>query len=350
MTDKGYEVAHIDELEELPINKGEFVLATGAAQVPDHRVRDERVHGGRRAARGRGAQRERRPPGAVCRRCAARRATFTLDGEEIDAPAGTLVFAQPGTKRGRFAAEDGLAVLGCRREARRDLRAVSPGRESFAAGSYADQGQMEKAREIMDAALAARPAAGGSLHYACLLALNDSGPRRRSRELQRAHELEPKEVGDYAGRDSDLDSIRDDPRVSAIAGQTDARRRDARVAPAPGRTPAARRRAPRRGPTGERRDEHLQSRPRARTPCGRGRRRRGRARPAEPSRRARRRGDLPHRDVRDERAPSSSGTPIAIGLVPRRAGGPPVGRAEPRQARSSSAHAPSPPSASRRTQ
>ena len=219
MTDKGYEVAHIDELEELPINKGEFVwrpvrrrfgitaFGTNAytADAGQRVVEEHSESGGHQELY------------VVLRG----RATFTLDGEEIDAPAGTLVFAQPGTKRGAIAAEDGTAVLGVGAKPG-EIFEPSPWEDSFAAGSYADQGQVEKAREIMDAALAARPDDWRAhYNYACLLALNDE-PEAAITELQRAYELEPKEVGDYAGRDSDLDSIRDDPRVSAIAGQADA--------------------------------------------------------------------------------------------------------------------------------
>jgi len=219
MTDKGYEVAHIDELEELPINKGEFVwrpvrrrfgitaFGTNAytADAGQRVVEEHSETGGHQELDG------------VLRG----RATFTLDGEEIDAPAGTLVFAQPGTTRGAIAAEDGTAVLGVGAKPG-EIFEPSPWEDSFAAGSYADQGQVEKAREIMDAALAARPDDWRAhYNYACLLALNDE-PEAAITELQRAYELEPKEVGDYAGRDSDLDSIRDDPRVSAIAGQADA--------------------------------------------------------------------------------------------------------------------------------
>jgi quercetin dioxygenase-like cupin family protein len=219
MTDKGYEVAHIDELEELPINKGEFVwrpvrrrfgitaFGTNAytADAGQRVVEEHSETGGHQELY------------VVLRG----RATFTLDGEEIDAPAGTLVFAQPGTKRGAIAAEDGTAVLGVGAKPG-EIFEPSPWEDSFAAGSYADQGQVEKAREIMDAALAARPDDWRAhYNYACLLALNDE-PEAAITELQRAYELEPKEVGDYAGRDSDLDSIRDDPRVSAIAGQADA--------------------------------------------------------------------------------------------------------------------------------
>ena len=219
MTDKGYEVVHIDELEELPINKGEFVwrpvrrrfgitaFGTNAytADAGQRVVEEHSESGGHQELY------------VVLRG----RATFALDGEEIDAPAGTLVFAQPGTKRGAIAAEDGTAVLGVGAKPG-EVFEPSPWEDSFAAGSYADLGQVERAREIMDAALAARPDDWRAhYNYACLLALNDE-PEAAITELQRAYELEPKEVGDYAGRDSDLDPIRDDPRVSAIAGQANA--------------------------------------------------------------------------------------------------------------------------------
>jgi mannose-6-phosphate isomerase-like protein (cupin superfamily) len=39
------------------------------------------------------------------------RATFTLDGERVDAPAGTIVFASPETHRGAVAEEPGTTVL-----------------------------------------------------------------------------------------------------------------------------------------------------------------------------------------------------------------------------------------------
>jgi hypothetical protein len=39
------------------------------------------------------------------------RAAFELDGERVDAPAGTLVFCRPGTQRAAFAEEAGTTVL-----------------------------------------------------------------------------------------------------------------------------------------------------------------------------------------------------------------------------------------------
>ena len=49
----------------------------------------------------------------------AGRATFTVDGDEIDAPAGTVVFVRdPAAKRAAVAAEAGTTVLGRRRRGR----------------------------------------------------------------------------------------------------------------------------------------------------------------------------------------------------------------------------------------
>ena len=39
------------------------------------------------------------------------RATFELDGERVDAPAGTLVFARPAVKRTAFAEEPGTTIV-----------------------------------------------------------------------------------------------------------------------------------------------------------------------------------------------------------------------------------------------
>jgi adenylate cyclase len=40
--------------------------------------------------------------------------------------------------------------------------------------------------------------------------------------LQKAHELDPERVTEAAANDSDFDAVRDDPRVSAIAGKPSA--------------------------------------------------------------------------------------------------------------------------------
>jgi predicted Zn-dependent protease len=98
----------------------------------------------------------------------------------------------------------------------------SPWEDIFAASSYADQGQVDKARELITAAVAARPDEWqGHYNFACFEVLHGD-PEAGIAELQRAHEIEPERVAEYAAGDSDFDAVRDDPRVSAIAGQPEA--------------------------------------------------------------------------------------------------------------------------------
>jgi quercetin dioxygenase-like cupin family protein len=219
MTGKGYEVAHIDELEELPINKGEFVwrpvrrrfgisaFGTNAytAKAGQRVIEEHTESGGHEELY------------VVLRG----RATFTLGDDEVDAPAGTLVFAQPGTKRGAIAVEDGTAVLGVGAKPGVVFE-PSPWEDVFAAGSYADMGQVERARTLIEGAVAARSDDWQShYNFACFEALHGD-PEAAIAELRRAHELEPTRVAELATGDRDFDSIREDPRFSAIAGQADA--------------------------------------------------------------------------------------------------------------------------------
>jgi quercetin dioxygenase-like cupin family protein len=219
MTGKGYEVAHIDELEELPINKGEFVwrpvrrrfgisaFGTNAytAKAGQRVIEEHTESGGHEELY------------VVLRG----RATFTLGDDEVDAPAGTLVFAQPGTKRGAIAVEDGTAVLGVGAKPGVVFE-PSPWEDVFAASSYADMGQVEKARTLIEGTVEARPDDWQShYNFACFEALHGD-PEAAIAELRRAHELEPTRVAELAVDDSDFDSIREDARFSAIAGQADA--------------------------------------------------------------------------------------------------------------------------------
>jgi quercetin dioxygenase-like cupin family protein len=216
---KGYEVAHIDELEEVPVNQGEFVWRPVRRRfgISAFGTNAYTARAGQRVIEEH-AERDGHEELYVVLRG---RATFTLGADEIDAPAGTLVFARPGTKRGAIAAEDGTAVLGV--GAKPGVIFQPSGWEDvFLAMSYAEQGEVEKARAIFRSAVAAR-AGEWQAHYnfACLEALHGD-PDAAIAELQRAHELEPSEVARLAAGDRDFDSIRDDSRVSAIAGQADA--------------------------------------------------------------------------------------------------------------------------------
>ena len=149
------------------------------------------------------------------------RATFTLGDDEVDAPAGTLIFVRPGTKRGAIAAEDGTAVVAIGAKPGVVFE-PSPWEDIFAAFSYADKGDLGKARELIERAIERRPNEWqGHFNAACFEVLH--GDREAGiAHLQRAHELDPERAAEAAASDTDLDAVRDDPRVSAITGQAEA--------------------------------------------------------------------------------------------------------------------------------
>ena len=146
------------------------------------------------------------------------RATFALGDDEVDAPAGTIVFARPGTKRGAIAAEDDTAVLAVGAKPGVVFE-PSPWEDIFAAFSYAEKGEIDTAREMIDRR--GRPAAGrvaGALQRRLLRGALRRQGGRASRTSSGPTSSTPSAVAEAAAKDSDFDAVRDDPRVSAIAG------------------------------------------------------------------------------------------------------------------------------------
>jgi hypothetical protein len=143
------------------------------------------------------------------------RARFTVDGAEHDAPAGTLVFIpDPESRRSAVALEDGTSALAIGGRAGEPYE-VSPWEPSFAAQGLAAAGDPGGAADLMAREAAARPDKAGLLYNAaCFEAL--AGRREAALEhLRAALELEPETVRGWAGGDSDLDSLRDDPAFPA---------------------------------------------------------------------------------------------------------------------------------------
>jgi quercetin dioxygenase-like cupin family protein len=141
------------------------------------------------------------------------RATFELDGERIDAPAGTFVFARPGVRRTAFAEEPGTTILvvGARPgEAfepvgRELLASVMP---LFSEGRYTEAA--DRARELADAnphlpmlpyMVACCEAQAGHTDKA-LAALRTALVSSRMRMI--------------AAKDADLDPIRGEPAFSEL--------------------------------------------------------------------------------------------------------------------------------------
>jgi mannose-6-phosphate isomerase-like protein (cupin superfamily) len=148
----------------------------------------------------------------------AGRATFTVEGAEHDAPAGTLVHCPPGTLRSAFAAEPQTTVLGI--GAKPGVVFEPSGWEWVFAGiSLLDQGDEAGARAELQAGIEANPDAWqGYFNLACIEARlgNEDAALR---ELERAAERDQEAVAKFAPDDEDFASLKSNPRFLAITGQ-----------------------------------------------------------------------------------------------------------------------------------
>jgi tetratricopeptide (TPR) repeat protein len=141
----------------------------------------------------------------------AGRATFTLDGETVSAPAGSLVFVKdPATRRSAVAneAETEILVVGGRPGA---VFAVSPWERSAEALRFWTTQEWDRAIDILRAQLAQDPH-NANLVYNLACAESRGGYLDSALDhLLRAIELEPS-FGKLSRDDGDLDAIRGDPR------------------------------------------------------------------------------------------------------------------------------------------
>jgi tetratricopeptide (TPR) repeat protein len=144
------------------------------------------------------------------------RATFELDGDRVDAPAGTLVFARPGVKRTAFAEEPGttLIALGGTPGKAYEVHGWelwAPLRALYDAGEYAEAA--DAGREL----LAEHPGYPGlSYNVACCESL--AGRKKDAIEHLRAAVEKSETFRTYAEGDSDFDPIRDEPEFKALVG------------------------------------------------------------------------------------------------------------------------------------
>jgi quercetin dioxygenase-like cupin family protein len=202
----GYEIAHIDELEALPINDGEFVWRPvrrrfgisafgtnvysgdkGRRVIEEHRERDghEEMYVVLRGS-----------------------ATFTLGEDQVAAPAGTLVFVRPGTLRTAFADADGTAILAVGAKPGIVFE-PSPWEDVFAAYSYAENGDLDRGRTIVQEAIAKLPDAWQGYYNAACMEARFGDADEAIPLLARSFELGGDEPKKIAANDSDFDSIRD---------------------------------------------------------------------------------------------------------------------------------------------
>jgi mannose-6-phosphate isomerase-like protein (cupin superfamily) len=141
-------------------------------------------------------------------------ATFTVDGEEVDAPAGTLVYLNdPAQRRHAIAKEAGTTVLA--------IGGV-PGKHEPSAWEYffpalpaMRDHDYDTARRILEEGLKENDAPVVRYQLACVEAL--AGNRERALdELENAVSREPR-LAESAQDDEDFASIRDDPRFPRAA-------------------------------------------------------------------------------------------------------------------------------------
>jgi len=140
------------------------------------------------------------------------RATFTIDGEAYEAPAGTYVFIpDPASHRHAVAEEPGTSVLSF------------GGPPTFAPSAWewvfraaaVQRSDSGRAREILEDGLRSHPESA-SIHYglACLDTLE--GRRQDAlASLRKALELKPG-LKDWAREDADLEALRHDPAFRSL--------------------------------------------------------------------------------------------------------------------------------------
>jgi tetratricopeptide (TPR) repeat protein len=133
-------------------------------------------------------------------------ATFVLDGEEVDVPAGSVVFLRdPTVKRYARANEPGTTVLAI--GGKPGQHELSAWEFFFAAYAYADAGDVERGLAEIDAGLAEKPEHPALLyHRACLLTRGGRLDEART-ALDRALELDP-DLRTWAVEDEDLAPLR----------------------------------------------------------------------------------------------------------------------------------------------
>jgi hypothetical protein len=144
------------------------------------------------------------------------RARFELDGERVDAPAGTFVFARPGVKRTAFAEEPGTTIVALGGTPGKAYEVVgweiwAPLRPLYEAGEYAEAA--DRGRAIAEA----HPEYPELLYnVACCESLAgraDDAIEHLRLAIDRAEHLRS-----FAAEDSDFDPIRNEPAFKELVG------------------------------------------------------------------------------------------------------------------------------------
>jgi tetratricopeptide (TPR) repeat protein len=145
------------------------------------------------------------------------RATFELDGERVDAPAGTLVFARPDVTRTAFAEEPGTTIVAVGGTPGKAYEALGgeiwlPLHHLYESGEYAEAA--DRGRELIEA----HPEYAAPLYnLACCESL--AGRTADAIEHLRLAIDRTEQFRSLAAGDSDFDPIREEPAFKELIGR-----------------------------------------------------------------------------------------------------------------------------------
>jgi mannose-6-phosphate isomerase-like protein (cupin superfamily) len=206
----GHRLTHLDDLERVPLEHGVWrpirralgITGFGVNAYSAERAGDALIEPHDETSPGAGGHEELYVvvEGA---------ATFTVDAERVDAPAGTLLLVEPETRREAVAAADDTTVLVVGGKPGAAIP-PSPFEYWYAAIPAERRGDFGRAYAIAAEGLEHWPD-HGTLHYAlACYAAREGRADRALDHLRTAFANDPR-TREWAREDSDLDSIRDDP-------------------------------------------------------------------------------------------------------------------------------------------
>jgi len=212
VSEKAYEVAHLDELDRFP------VAEEGLVWRPVRRRLGIKAFGTNAYTADKAGDRVveehyEKDGHEELYLVVNGRATFVLGDDEIDAPAGTFVHAEPGTRRGAVAAEPDTTILaiGAKPGVPHE---ISKWEDVFVAFGLLRTGDEEGGRRHLEALLAANPNEWQGFYNAACFEADTGNAEAAIAHLRHAAEIDPKAL-ELAANDSDFDQLRDHPEFPA---------------------------------------------------------------------------------------------------------------------------------------
>ena len=145
------------------------------------------------------------------------KATFTVDGQTVDGPAGTIVFVRdPTVKRKAVADEPGTRILAVGAK-RGETFVPSPWERSAPAFPFFASKEYDKAIEVLEAAHAEFPD-DATVLYNLACAESMSGRTGEALEHLRQSAASGERFRELARTDTDFDPIKDEPGFAEIVG------------------------------------------------------------------------------------------------------------------------------------